>query len=395
MKKYKIRLRPITFIHIGSGTTIDSLEYTFISSEFYRININQYAERIRGNYQKEFVDLIENLTKSDYKNARKEFINSLNENVKYLKKNNKGKGIISYIEDVCEDFGEIYNKSLDNIENQMLIEEMVRSPSSNMPYIPGSSLKGAIRTAILSYIINKAGLKKQDFNYNYGNSNREPKDNEIQAMLLGYYDAKSDPFKSMIITDSSIFAEKASIILSTYNYSINRKKKGKEAIMPMNILKEYIRRRTSENNVDDFSVDFKMIIKEEMFHYSDNIKKESRYFKNIESLFTKESISEACNLFYFNKLELDYSKYFKDIDKTINLFSKDSIENEVDKNSKNEFLIRLGMHGHFESKTMDEFRDPSGNKLIKNKNLSSRMLVLHKNFYYPIGWAKCTIEEIK
>jgi hypothetical protein len=53
------------------------------------------------------------------------------------------------------------------------------------------------------------------------------------------------------------------------------------------------------------------------------------------------------------------------------------------------------MHGHFESKTMDEFRDPSGNKLIKNKNLSSRMLVLHKNFYYPIGWAKCTIEEIK
>ena len=77
------------------------------------------------------------------------------------------------------------------------------------------------------------------------------------------------------------------------------------------------------------------------------------------------------------------------------IVSKDSIENEVDKNSKNEFLIRLGMHGHFESKTMDEFRDPSGNKLIKNKNLSSRMLVLHKNFYYPIGWAKCTIEEIK
>ena len=76
MKKYKIRLRPITFIHIGSGTTIDSLEYTFISSEFYRININQYAERIRGNYQKEFVDLIENLTKSDYKNARKEFTKS-------------------------------------------------------------------------------------------------------------------------------------------------------------------------------------------------------------------------------------------------------------------------------------------------------------------------------
>ena len=136
MKKYKIRLRPITFIHIGSGTTIDSLEYTFISSEFYRININQYAERIQGKYQKEFVDLIENLAKSDKTNTRKEFINSLNENVKYLKKNNKGKGIISYIEDVCEDFGEIYNKSLDNIENQMLIEEMVRSPSSNMPYIP-------------------------------------------------------------------------------------------------------------------------------------------------------------------------------------------------------------------------------------------------------------------
>lgn len=199
----------------------------------------------------------------------------------------------------------------------------------------------------------------------------------------------------MIITDSSIFDEKASIILSTYNYSIKRKKKGKEALMSMNVLKEYIRGKVFENNTDEFSVDFRMTIKDEMFHNKGNIKNESNYFKNIEDLFSKELISEACNSFYFNKLDLDYSKYFAKEDQETKIISKNIIEREVDKIKKDEFLIRLGMHGHFESKTMDEFRDPSQNRLIKNPNLSSRMLVLHKDVYYPIGWAKCTIEEVK
>jgi hypothetical protein len=84
------------------------------------------------------------------------------------------------------------------------VRAFIRAGLSMQPIIPGSSIKGAIRTAILSH------WQQRVPSYNH------KADRELQASILGYMgdrgpDIPSDPFKAIKIADAPWYNEHISI----------------------------------------------------------------------------------------------------------------------------------------------------------------------------------------
>lgn len=106
--------------------------------------------------------------------------------------------------------------------NQFTINRTAYHPYDNLPYIPGSSVKGAIRTAWLNKLSNEKNIKRWK-----GNAR------ELETKLLnGSFD--TDPFRMIKISDFKAIGEAKTKIV----YAVNKKKKTSkfEARGPFQIL---------------------------------------------------------------------------------------------------------------------------------------------------------------
>ncbi|MDI6781276.1 MAG: type III-A CRISPR-associated RAMP protein Csm5 [bacterium] len=106
--------------------------------------------------------------------------------------------------------------------NQFAISRTTYNPYNNTPYIPGSSLKGSLRTAYLSKLARDKGIKNWNSMDNKG----------LEKNLLGgSFD--SDPFCMVKPSDFSPVGNAGTKIL----YAVNKKKKsGSDAKGPFQIL---------------------------------------------------------------------------------------------------------------------------------------------------------------
>ena len=106
--------------------------------------------------------------------------------------------------------------------NQFVISRTAYNPHNNFPYIPGSSLKGSLRTAYLSKLAKDKGIK-----------GRKDRAKDLEIELLGGSFA-TDPFRMVKVSDFLPIGEVEIGIV----YAINKKKKASkfEARGPFQIL---------------------------------------------------------------------------------------------------------------------------------------------------------------
>lgn len=110
--------------------------------------------------------------------------------------------------------------------NKFSIYRTAYNPYNNMPYIPGSSIKGALRTAYLSKLAKDNGI-----------SGRRDRAKDLEIELLGGSFDK-DPFRMMKVSDFlHVGNAKAKIV-----YAVNKKKRQSkfEALGPFQILESII-----------------------------------------------------------------------------------------------------------------------------------------------------------
>ncbi len=173
-KEFNIKLTVKTPIHIGSG-----LQYLPID---YVININndslsiidqeQLIEAVNADervYQK-FISQCENFHPNNTGLVR--FIRDL------------GKGKYRYSVKVSNDALEYINAN-QNALHRAPIDKFIRNPLDDTPYIPGSSVKGTIRTAILEVFFRK--LKSQESNSEDKCLDDEFRDNILKEKLNNKY----------------------------------------------------------------------------------------------------------------------------------------------------------------------------------------------------------------
>ena len=151
MKKYKLRVIPLTGIHIGTGNSVGPGEYTVIESIqetpiYLRVNQDAVIESLKGEDRQKFLMLLD---KDNYRGIRKFMAEKAN------------KKLSLYAGHMTRSFNAYYRKNIES-ENMLQVMEAYRPDGSKRPYIPGSSLK-TIRTAILDFILQKEGGRAHEF----------------------------------------------------------------------------------------------------------------------------------------------------------------------------------------------------------------------------------------
>lgn len=341
MSTHTLNCRFLSPVHIGSGQTIDPLQYVIRDGVLHRVSFERFIARISPELQAKFTQLAD---RADLNGLRRFIADNLAPEHDSLARIAVSPGVDAH-----------YRSKLADIGNQLLMEQFARTDGERTPFLPGSAVKGSIRTAVISAIAAKSGLPKP-FN-SFDEKTFEPK-------VLNYRDAKSDPFRCIMIGDGNLRPQD-SIFREVRN---GKKRNGAFEFNSIPLIVEVTNSMLTGNDVD---VQVRLLV-------NDKLANTKFIFKAI----TVEEIIRSCNAFYRDKLEAEHKKHYAGTQ--IEKVSSRLLDEPV---GQNEFLLRVGRFSGAESVTLDVYRNPKppGNRRVWG---TSRFLVEQM---YPLGWVKVTV----
>ncbi len=265
--------------------------------------------------------------------------------------------------DICNGFMDHYKRVLrlpsEHVKNELnrfLIERTSFCPSDQRPYIPGSAVKGALRTAYLNHLARSVG--------------KGPKNHKILEQLLLHLDTvpqkdriSKDPFRLVKVSDFM----PAGNVKTKISYVVNKKKKPseKEARGPVQILEiiqpgsrftgEIIVERPPARNAVSHVIELQDLLQSSARFYGEEKAGEDKTLKRIGA--TPAQLPQGNGY----------------------------------------FLIRLGRHSGAESVTIKGYRDikitlGGGNKFTFEDHATTLWLVSETSkpntnkFLSPFGW---------
>ena len=360
----KYKLEVLSPVHIGSGFNISPVEYV-ADDKFYRIDMDSLFKDEKFNID----DFIENAKFGSF----------------YLGKfyGDIAKSHKRYVLEISNSA----KKSLTDKKSE--VREFIKT--GNGVYIPGSSIKGALRTAILWYILkNDRELysKMESYLESILYSSRKPPnkkyvDNEIEKFVFGK-DPKYDLLKALSVSDTDTKSYSALRVENIRTLTTRRSGYGWKSF---NILLEAL----------SVGTNYELNIKKDDFFARDEISRELGFGSKINYL---DKIKEICN---------SYAREF--IEYEINFFGRYNDGNlgnviEFYKRIKNEEGILLhiswgaGWHGMTVGKIIEgglfqllreKYR--LGKSYIEEFPKTRKLTFEEEKPKYPMGWVR--LEEIK
>lgn len=380
-KKYKVKLLPLTDIRIGSGKDIEAYEYTVKAGYMYRIDMSEVFDKMsdseKGNFRKI-------LKKNNLFNIRSWIYNNYREEWGYI-----------YKERVSSDFEKYYKEKIDDRSqdnSQLSISEFIGY--DNKKYIPGSSIKGALRTAFIysdflenekKYQIKSSyKIKNGKRIYNRTEIDKEAKIMESEVLLAEKEDRygnkidkkgeklglepKKDPFKIVKVFDTEEIDSKK------FEVARLKIKEGNLTCEVLNGTYNEIK-KTKKVNFEK-GINFNIVLAE--YSLKDNPMMD--YKKNLGI----KQILNSLNNKMENILDFEIEKERKKDDYNIKGFYE-FLKNIFDSfKNKNITLIRIGGYTGFNDKTIN---------LVTTEPIENSRTVFDANCY-PIGWALIKVEEV-
>ncbi len=365
MKQYEAVLHIITPVIIHTGELYDSLELIILGNQTDTINIIdlQSAFALMSDEDKEnFYKYVKSLSGDEARD--KNTLSALRGVVQSTALKNpdvihtKAKASQQCVSDIANNFHAMVNK-------------IFKDAVTGKPYIPGSSIKGALRTAILDAERARQGIDKLNTERVDTKSKKhtfDTKDFEMQIIKKSkeaIFSVPDDPFRFLKVSDFA--CEQKNVCFDTVRVIGNKKtQKGIPVYTEMTSAKimsntEYIARGTI--TIDESKLKF--------FN-----EKEGNRFNN---MFSKENIIKS--LRHFSRYLLENQKH------VINMKVKQEIEKCCPSGSTNRAPLRLGRFAQIESKTFKIKREEKGKENINIEGGVSRSLI---GGNIPAGW--CVIE---
>lgn len=380
-KQYKLIIEPLTPIHIGNGNELTPLDYNLVEAKqgvrYVVFSTDKLLSHIIDESAK--MSLFENASSSGNMKALQDFFH----------KNMKAEDV-EYLAEVTKEFVNIFEKNLqkDPYENAAKVLQIYRPAGTKTPVIPGSAIKGSIRTAVINKLLydvsdeNYEGLKE-----NFANIRDKKKfDSILQKKLMNEYsDAKKDPFRSVEIRDCTFEGKGTQQVGVLKNISSKNNKI--TALDKMQIMAETIK---GSMNGEEVKAVTNVRINEGLQNINDGVSMKISIKKIIES----------CNEFYMTQFDNEYEKFYKNTDdskcdKIVDLKEK---LNDIIKSNSNSCIIRIGRWSQVEFVTFgSDFRTPK-TRTVRGKSLGyggTRTVFNADGDYLPMGWCKCTFEEIQ
>ncbi len=333
-ESYNVRLHILSPVHVGSGQELDPFSYVIRDNKLLIIDLAKWIE----NYSDKET-LYQKMDSEDYIDLRN-----------YIAKNfNDNNAVLSTIDVKSSEVVRIYKKAVYDKRsgNQALINFMTRNEITKIPYLPGSSIKGAIRTAIANRFVLSAHIKPGD---SYGYNNK----------IFGMPTA--DPMKNLKISDVSL-DEFGSAIFEAREHSPKDKKTPKDSY---------------EAAVSFCQTDTPVVYPLKM-----SLNPFALYGKTVDIKFLIDSLYS----FYTPKFIEEYEKFYKDeaykeIRQAITPLNMEAIKLKT-----NEAFIRIGHFSHVECVTLDNVRKPK-TRMKDGKPMPWGKTRTLANGIYPFGWVK-------
>ncbi len=398
MKHYKMTLQILSPVHIGSGQDIDPLEYVVKDGIFYRLDLPRFLSQMDGALRAEF-----NRKASDPNPVvLRDFIHRQADPQKHA----------CFSADAVA-FEAAYQRNLKNPNTKLEVTLMTRSPGNWQAYIPGSSIKGAIRTAVINAmtqthndkvrqhfndaeekskkkaerIIQKKGLQGKKANQerekiiakgyeNFGRYVLEP-----LVLEQSKFNPYTDPFRCLKIEDvflpeSPTFIDKAEIF--NPNKSIGPDQMFYEQCFSM-LDGETI---TAVGTLD---------IDDQLPRHRTFDKRQQKEINAVSRALNAYDLLMACRRFYLPKMQAEHEKFHRSNPES----EQYSQELLAVKYADNEFPIRLGRFSHVECTTVDEYRKPQTRRTRDGRSLPWGTTRTLSGGTMPMGWAKVRLEPIK
>jgi CRISPR-associated protein Csm5 len=367
IKRYKVRLHTLSPVHIGAGEFYDPTQFIIDSeNKMYVFDKNSF---------------IANLSEQKLAELSKLSLDSRNPIpvIRFFRdnfdKNRVKHRVLRASNDLKDGYENLCKTSSLRAEvfNQFELKRTIYNPMDAQPYIPGSSLKGAIKTFVMSVInANEEGEQKSNF--------RDTRDME-NTVLGGSF--SKDPFRFVKISDlRPVVEENASESLTEIVYAV---------MVPKNIKKEERGELTVALEVIKTGGIFEGIIS--LDNQGDLPEKTARWSVNMNKILGCSSKYYASKIKSENELLAKLQASGLRIDeKFLPLF-------------KTSFLVRLGHHSSAEFMTIDGHKNikisPPGVKPRFEKSATTIWLASKlkkpdsRRGMHPFGWALVEFEELK
>ena len=183
----KLYLRTLSPVHIGTGEELFSLDYVVVGDIYYRVSqdhflnfLLQEAPKKLETYAKWIVDTadkLEDLRENKYRRMEElgrwdynQRLSSIQQDfnlLSFCKQERLDAQFKAYLQQNSKDFNDpqsikAYKVKGELAQKKLQVRGLISNPSDNRPYLPGSSIKGAIRTALLYRALMKHGKAFED-----------------------------------------------------------------------------------------------------------------------------------------------------------------------------------------------------------------------------------------
>ncbi|MDR1700057.1 MAG: type III-A CRISPR-associated RAMP protein Csm5 [Lachnoclostridium sp.] len=391
MAKRVYTLTPLTGIHIGTGEELTPLDYKVAQKtgsdgkivshiggtanlkdlRYFKFSSDRILQKILEHKDQKQIAAFE---RASVNGNMKELQQFFQENCNDIKDTD-------YFCGITKGFLRTYNENCkkDLRQNAAKVLQMYHPEGTPYPVIPGSSLKGSIRTALLNGYL--ADLPERDSMLNDFDRNEK----NVQQKLLKYSDAKNDPLRAVSISDCSFKLTDTQLVGGLKLVSFNKQTESLDSIGTQ-IQAEAIRGELLGGK----AITELCISIDEKFQ-------ETTRFKKIISL---DDIHESCNNFYWSEFQKEYDTFYKNIydeTKELELIVKLRERLKQTVNTPGQFIIRVGRWSQVEFVTFGEnFRKPKTKKDRYGKPLGyggTRTLLDFDGQYVPMGWCILKVKE--
>lgn len=363
LNSYKLKLTAISPIHIGTGESYEPTNFVIDNGYLYEFDAFKFFQNLSKEEQNSFASIASSQAKDSLfqihafiKNHKKAAIDAAIFKVQVTK--GIERDYFNKIGRVVQNEGKGGNTQ--KIFNKFQIERTLRSPNAKRVYIPGSSIKGSISTA-LQEVAYKQNPRKWEDEYH-------PRNPTLAIMKnISISDAK--PVKTFAIV----------------GYSLNKERFEDDEQGP-------------KNKVETI--------------YTGSIFEVDISFKELEpkATFTIENLINACNSHYFENFKSMFRQKDDGKDQYICDYFADSFYDKyIDfKPGKNQFLLRVGKHSGARAVTIEGMRDirvkESGGGPRRKRNAWHNLPYETTTWLFggkesdtktllPFGWLLCEIIE--
>jgi len=350
---YKIKAEILTPVHIGDGTELEPLEYV-IKDKFYKVNLEEWLSALSSEKAEEF----KRLTGREY--AQKNILTSLRQ---FVKDNIDVDRYTEWSVDVSEAVKKRYEERFNAPENQLPMSPFIRT--GNRPYLPGSSIKGAIRTAYLNF------LRRKTLELNEKKRADLVEGELLKAINKGSdgkprFSIEKDPFRAIKVKDVFL-PENSTFFAEVINHN---KKDNRITPTSIQILSEITYAKLIGKPV---SVELEISIDRKVLSHRDS---------SIHTMHNEMAINillQACDNFYKDVLKEEKDKFLKG---AIGGYEIEKVYQQVLDNAKNGYLFRLGWGSGLISMTISE-------DIRTEKNYGKSKHLVNGNL--PMGFMRLSI----